>query len=174
MPDPMAFKTSVTSVTGNDSRYNVDRSPIATRPPAGTESDFFRTRFLKEKNEGRLSADAAMALAEAAGDLDANATRAAQEAIQEAIGIVSGVDFTTLPWIGVSDEGVVTLQWQLGEEGVALFFAGGGTFALSTKSGPADHYTTDYGERRVVEGLPAAIRSKIVRLSLDGASTIAA
>jgi hypothetical protein len=121
-----------------------------------------------------MRAAAAGVLAEVAGDLDAEATRTANAAIQEAIAVVSSVEFDEMPWIGVSDESVVTLRWQLGEEGVALFFSGGGAFALSTKSGPTDHYTTDYMERRVAEGLPATVRSKITRLSLGGASTIAA
>ena len=104
-------------------------------------------------------------------DLDADAVRQVNAAIQEAIAVVSSVEIGEMPWIGVSDECVVTLQWQIADEGVALFFAGSGTFALSTKSSPTDHCTTDYAERRVAEGLPAAVRSKIARMSLDRASS---
>jgi hypothetical protein len=176
MPDRLTHLmqfNDFTSVTPTNTRYDGDHPPISTEP-AGTQTDFYRTKLLKEETERlrALSAAAATALADVAGDLDADAAREAQAAVQEATAVLRTANFTAMPWIGISDTGLVTLQWQRDEEGVALFFSGDGVFGVSTKTGANDHYT-DYRERQTADGLPTAIRSKIIRLSVTRASTFA-
>jgi hypothetical protein len=163
MLDHMAFK----SATDNNRRYDKDPPVIATW---GDAPDFYRRRFVKEKNQRRLAEAAAKALAEAANDLDSAAKRDADAAIQEAITTVSGVDFDQMPWIGVSDESIVTLQWERGDVGMVLIFSGDGVFALSPKSGSGEHYTREYREQKTAEGLPSAVHAEIIRLSQSGAS----
>jgi hypothetical protein len=125
MPDRLTHVmqfNDFTSVTPTNTRYDGDHPPISTEP-AGTQTDFYRTKLLKEETERlrALSAAAATALADVAGDLDADAAREAQAAVQEATAVLRTANFTAVPWIGISDTGLVTLQWQRDEEGVALF-----------------------------------------------------
>ena len=89
------------------------------------------------------------------------ASRAAEEAIEA----VSGLVFHDLPWIGVTDDGVVMLQWERDNEGIGLFFSGDGTFSFAVKTGPTDHYATGYTEQATKQGIPAPICSEVLRLS---------
>ncbi len=131
------------------------------------QSDLLRSAFRKT-NERRLSHAMVVALEKAKPDLDPAGERAAENAIQEAVSVVSFVEFSKMPWIGVSDESIVTLQWQDNDKGVALFFSGGGILGFSTKQGRDAPYMGTYQEGTTQNGLPDAIRSEILRLSKRG------
>jgi hypothetical protein len=117
-----------------------------------------------EANSHRLR-EAMITALEAEVDLGTDDMTNARAAIEEAISLVSVAIFGTMPWIGVSDEGIVSLLWQCDDLGVFLCFSGDGTFAFSTKSGVDDHYCADYTERAVRDGIPESILSSIERLS---------
>lgn len=142
---------------------------------ASTESSYsyHQSKFIRE-NAARIRGAATRALAETINDLDHEGISAAERAIQEAIAVVSPIAFDEMPWVGISDESVVTLRWQKADEGVALFFSGDGVFSLSTKSGRHDHYAAGYREQKTSNGLPLPLQSKIERLSRYRGFTIAA
>ena len=64
----------------------------------------------------------------------------------------------------LSDEGLVTLRWQKGGEGMLLIFAGDGlgTYAIREHGGA---YGTNYREFDLKDPLPVAARDAIVRVA---------
>ena len=111
----------------------------------------------------RLIAD--KALGSVSNQLDSVEVQTAVDAIRELIDVLGPAKFSKMPWIGVSDEGAVIAQWERGEQGVSLFFAGDDTFGYSTRSGPEDHHTSSYLEQPVSNGLPVSLAWKIMDIA---------
>lgn len=137
------------------------RLPTAT-PPNGKPHLYHKS--LITPNEDRLRSGIIGELASSL-DLGDNEKLTAENAAVEAVRLVSPLGFGVMPWIGFTDDGVLMLQWQRKNKGVTLFFSGDGEFSYSTKSGPDDHYTSDFTELMVSDGIPLPIRSEIAKIS---------
>ena len=67
------------------------------------------------------------------------------------------------PRVMISDDGILTLQWQHNELGVALLFAGDGTVSIAFRS-PGRFYAEGGIEVSVDEPLPAEFHEALRRI----------
>lgn len=170
MPEMLAFNPA-TSASPSETRYRPAERPTSTRIPT-TSGNNLRQQFTRN-NEAKLKGPVSRVIQKAAPDFDELQLTRANRAVEEAISVMSVVEFEEMPRMDVSDEGVFMLRWQRGHIGIALFFSGEGGFSFSSKSGPNDHYTSDYTERRVEEGVTENLRSTILALSKTNDDPIA-
>lgn len=152
---------SISSVSGT-TYYREVRPQVATAP-AG-EYRLYKEEFIRA-NEERLRRAVSSAIARAAPGFTDDETVAADKAMEDAIAVVAAVEFNDMPWIGITDECVITFQWQNGDEGVLLSFTGDGVFGFAMKAGSGSRYSSDYKEQTTAEALPPPVSSKISRLS---------
>src|SRR5262249_1764978 len=88
-------------------------------------------------------------------DFDDTQKQAAKAAVDEAVAVLSGLYFVTMPWIGIADDQTAMAQWQRGDDGIGFIFMGHRIFGVATKEGAGSLYTKNYQEYVVGIDLPA-------------------
>ncbi len=96
----------------------------------------------------RISSERAIA------EIDSENLRIADAATADAIKLVERAGLAGTPRVMFSDDGILTLQWQRGEYGVALVFAGDGVASIAFKK-PRQLYAENGLEVSVSKDLPA-------------------
>lgn len=150
------------SATPTASKYGCSFAPIASPLPRGFPQADYPHGDIKGEQFARLASDAFDLVRE---DLDDDSQKMAQRAISDASIVIASMEFTEMPWVGISDDGIVTVQWQRDDKGIAFFFSGDGIFDFSVKASPTDHYSTDYVSQKVSNGVPGVFRSEVSKLS---------
>ena len=162
MPDMMAYAASPPS-----SQYNVTRLPVGT---VSEKTSFLRKEFY-EQNARRLRTIIDIVLEEFSAGCGHDELSQATDAMNEAISLVSKIEFGDLPWVGISDDSILSLQWQRDASGVLLTFAGDGVFGFAVKAGPQSSYSDEYAENEVAQGIPQTLAKQITRLSISVEAT---
>jgi hypothetical protein len=62
-----------------------------------------------------------------------------------------------------ADDGILTLQWQRGQYGVALIFAGDGEVSIAFRK-PGQLYAQNGLDIKITAGLPASFYEALVRV----------
>jgi hypothetical protein len=87
-------------------------------------------------------------------EVDAEGVAVADAATKDALTIVRRVNFARKPRVMFSDDGILTLQWQRGEYGVALIFAGDQMVSIAFRR-PGLLYAENGIEVTISDDLPA-------------------
>jgi hypothetical protein len=95
--------------------------------------------------------------------LDEDIAEEAKRAIDDAWAFANRELSEENPFVMVSDDGLVMLQWRDESSGVLLIFTGDGTGNYSIKR-PGGSYTANNVEFSLSDGLPAVVRSEIERI----------
>ncbi len=67
------------------------------------------------------------------------------------------------PLVMFADDGILTLQWQRGDHGLALIFAGDGEVSIAFKK-PRQLYAQNGIEVKITEELPASFHYAMARI----------
>jgi hypothetical protein len=86
-------------------------------------------------------------------EIDAENIALANAATSDALTLIQNSRLNVLPRVMFSEDGVLALQWQRGEYGVALIFAGNGVASVSFHR-PGQFYAENGIEVGISEGLP--------------------
>jgi hypothetical protein len=145
-----------TNVNSTDLRWEI--SPIhsflasTTNEASASETDLRSSRLIERIVEERSVADVDL---ENAGVADA--------ATRDALALIQRTKIRTMPRLMFSEDGVLALQWQRGEYGVALVFSGNARASISFRR-PGQFYAENGIEVSIFSGLPSAFEDAIAKV----------
>jgi hypothetical protein len=87
----------------------------------------------------------------------------ADAATHDAMMMVSRVNLGGTPHILLSDDGILALQWQRGEYGVALLFAGDGVASIAFRR-PGQFYAENGIDIAISDDLPASFNEALAAI----------
>jgi hypothetical protein len=138
-----------------------------TEPYATTEISFKAERNIDEHGVASRSSLAKIIIAERLrSDVDAECSAIADAAKQEAVAIVQRWNLSGDPRVMFSDDGVLTLQWQRDEYGVALIFAGDGMASIAFRR-PGQLYAENGIDVAINENIPKQFADAMAALDRD-------
>jgi hypothetical protein len=95
--------------------------------------------------------------------IDRDARELADAAVRDAKRVVDHAKLRGEPRVMFADDGILTLQWQRGDYGVALLFAGDGEVSVAFKK-PAQLYAQNGIDVKVTENLPSAFYDALTQI----------
>lgn len=98
-----------------------------------------------------------------AATIDPDVRELADAAVRDAKQVVDHVKLRGEPRVMFADDGILTLQWQRGDCGVALLFAGDGEVSIAFKK-PAQLYAQNGIDVKVTENLPSAFYDALTQI----------
>jgi hypothetical protein len=98
-----------------------------------------------------------------AATIDPDARELADAAVRDAKRVVDHAKLRGEPRVMFTDDGILTLQWQRGDYGVALLFAGDGEVSIAFKK-PAQFYAQNGINVKVTENLPSAFYDALTQI----------
>lgn len=129
--------------------YCVIRGPIDMQEFAGnidtrTIAEEVVIKQVDQQSVHKLRASFRDALTRITSSLDPAEKYQADIAIREAISLVGRVNIEHTPWATVTDMGIAAVQWQAGENGLLLMFAGDGVVSVSRASSTKDYSSNSH------------------------------
>jgi hypothetical protein len=88
----------------------------------------------------------------------------AEAAVRDALTTVRRLDLRGATNVMISEDGILSLQWQLGEIGAAIVFTGDGKVSISVAS-PGTFYSHNAQQLSVAEPFPAGFVSRLKNLN---------
>ena len=88
----------------------------------------------------------------------------AYEALDDGLRLSEALDAFGLPNVGLSADGVLTLEWTRDDRGALVAFTGGGTATFAVRS-PGRFYSSLITEFLVSEGVPVHLRSALEQMT---------
>jgi len=98
-----------------------------------------------------------------AATIDPDVRELSDAAVRDAKQVVDHVKLRGEPRVMFADDGILTLQWQRGDYGVALLFAGDGEVSIAFKK-PAQLYAQNGIDVKVTENLPSAFYDALTQI----------
>ncbi len=92
--------------------------------------------------------------ARSAATIDEDCITIADAAAADALSLVQRIDLPGSPQVSFSEDGILGLQWQRGEHGAALIFAGDGIVSIAFRR-PGVYYAENGIEISISDELPA-------------------
>jgi hypothetical protein len=136
-------------------------------PFASTEISIKAQRNLDERGVASRSSLAKIIIAERLrSDVDAECLSIADAAKQDAVAIVQRWNLNGDPRVMFSDDGILTLQWQRDEYGVALIFAGDGMASIAFRR-PGQLYAENGIEVAINDNIPNQFADAMAALNRD-------
>jgi len=96
-------------------------------------------------------------------EVDESGVIVANAAVDDAVKVVQRRDLGGAPRVMFSEDGVLALQWQRDEYGVALIFAGDGMVSIAFRR-PGQLYAENGIEVSVSEDLPPEFRDVLAKI----------
>jgi hypothetical protein len=138
---------SLTFANANNTDFGWDLGSIYSFLTSTTNEAAASEATARSKLIDRIIAERSVA------DIEPENVTVANAATDEAVALIQGTEISVMPRVIFSEDGILALQWQRGEYGVALIFAGNGAASISFRR-PGQFYAENGIEVRISDGLP--------------------